>query len=100
MKYLKLHSFDELETFVGKKNKVWLWTAVNKSYPGILAWVLGDRSSETFKLLWLIIKCWNSDFYVTDGYPVYPSFISNEDHIVSKTYMTRVVRAASPFGRR
>ncbi len=34
---------DELETFVGKKNQKWIWTAVNKSYSGILAWVLGDR---------------------------------------------------------
>ena len=51
---------------------------------------MGDRSSETFKLLWVIIRCWNSYFYVTAGYPVYPCFISNEDHIVSKTYMTRV----------
>ncbi len=73
-----------------KKNKIWLWTAVNKHYPGILAWVLGDRSSETFQLLWVIIRCWNSYFYVTRGFAVYPCFISNEDHIVSKTYMTRV----------
>jgi len=51
---------------------------------------LGDRSSETFKQLWLRIKAWNSYFYVTDGYPVYPCFINQEDHIVSKTYMTRV----------
>ncbi len=27
---------------------------------------------------------------MTDGYPVYPCFINTEDHIVSKTYMTRV----------
>ena len=27
---------------------------------------------------------------MTDGYPVYPCFINQEDHIVSKTYMTRV----------
>lgn len=32
---------DELETFVGsKKNKIWLWTAVNHFREGILAWVL------------------------------------------------------------
>ncbi len=88
---------DELETFVGKKNKIWLWTAVNKHNPGVIAWVLGDRSSETFKLLWQIISCWHSYFYVTDGYPVYPCFISNEDHIVSKTYMTRVEGENSRF---
>ena len=27
---------------------------------------------------------------VTDGWKVYPSFIESGDHIVSKTYMTRV----------
>jgi insertion element IS1 protein InsB len=81
---------DELETFIGKKNKKWLWTAANKDYPGILAWVLGDRSAETFQKLWQVIKCWHSFFYVTDGYPVYPCFIDDCDHIVKKTYMTRI----------
>ena len=28
--------------------------------------------------------------YVTDGYSVYPSYIEPEDHLVCKTYMTRV----------
>jgi IS1 family transposase len=73
-----------------KKNKVWLWTAVNTHSPGILAWVLGDRSSQTFKQLWQIIKCWHCFFYVTDGYPVYPCFINDCDQIVKKTYLTRV----------
>lgn len=29
-------------------------------------------------------------FYVTDGYVVYPLFIEDADHIVNKTYMTRL----------
>ncbi|MBE8987788.1 IS1 family transposase [Nostoc sp. LEGE 12450] len=70
---------------------------MNKHIPGVIAWVLSDRSSETFKLLWQIISCWHSYFYVTDGYPVYPCFISDEDHIVSKTYMTRVEGENSRF---
>ncbi|MBP5978041.1 IS1 family transposase [Brasilonema sp. CT11] len=81
---------DELETFVGSKKKIWLWTAVNHFRQGILAWVLGDHSAETFKPLWDIVCCWQCYFYVTDGWKVYPSFIEPGDHIVSKTYMTRV----------
>ena len=73
-----------------QKNKIWLWTAVNHFAPGILAWVLGDRSAKTFKPLWQIVHCWHSYFYVTDGYKVYQSFIDDADHIVDKTYMTRV----------
>ncbi|WP_144415958.1 IS1 family transposase [Calothrix sp. 336/3] len=82
---------DELETFVGfKKNKIWLWTAVNHFKQGILAWVLGDHSAETFRPLWDIVGTWQCYFYVTDGWLVYPGFIPEGDQIVSKTYMTRV----------
>ncbi len=52
--------------------------------------MLGDRSAETFKLLWQSVHCWHSYFYVTDGYKVYQRFIDDADHIVAKTYMTRV----------
>jgi IS1 family transposase/transposase-like protein len=82
---------DELETFVGKKkHKIWLWTAVNHFTQGILAWVLGNRSAQTFKPLWKIVQGWHSYFYITDGYAVYPGFINQGDQIVNKTYMTRV----------
>ena len=73
-----------------KKTKIWIWTTVNKHKPGIIDWVVGDRSSESFKPLWKRIKTWNSFWYVTDGYAVYKSFIEAISHIVSKTYMTRV----------
>ncbi|MEG4343640.1 hypothetical protein QUB70_10170 [Microcoleus sp. A003_D6] len=33
---------DDLQTFVGKKNKLGLWTNVNLFRLGILAWVLGS----------------------------------------------------------
>lgn len=58
-----------------KKNKIWLWTAVNKSNVGILAWVLGDRSAATFKPLWNIIKCWNS-FFMLQMVMVFTQFLS------------------------
>jgi IS1 family transposase len=87
----EITDLDELQTFVGnKRNKLWIWTAVNHKQAGILAWVIGDRSAETFKFLWLIVKCWQCFFYVTDGWKVYPRFIEEGDQIVSKTYMTRV----------
>ena len=73
-----------------KKNKIWLWTAVNQKAPGILAWILGDRSAATFKPLWKILRGWECFLYVTDGYAVYPCFIDDADHLVKKTYMTRV----------
>ena len=46
---------DELQTFVGSKNKIWVWTAVYHFTEGILAWTLGDRNSKTFDVLWMMI---------------------------------------------
>lgn len=73
-----------------KSKKIWLWISFNRGLPGIIAWVIGDYSAETFKPLWRILKGWESFFYATDGYVVYPMFIDDGDHIVSKTYITRV----------
>ena len=57
----EITEIDQLQTFVGnKKNKVWIWTVVNHWQPGIRLWTVGESSSETFKHLWLIIKCWHS----------------------------------------
>ena len=73
-----------------KKNKRWIWTALNKDVPGILEYVIGDRSSETFEKLWEKIKNWKCFFWITDGYKVYPKYIPDGDQIISKIYMTRV----------
>ena len=68
-----------------------MWTAVNHFQVGILGWVLGDHSAQTFKPLWdEVVSKWKCYFYVTDGWKVYPMFIPDGDHIVCKTYMTRV----------
>jgi insertion element IS1 protein InsB len=73
-----------------KKTKIWIWTAVDHFSQGILGWVLGDHSAETFRPLWAIVATWQCYFYVTDGWSVYPGFIPEGDQIICKTYMTRV----------
>lgn len=65
-----------------------MWTTVDHFQAGILGWVLGERSAETFEPLWEIVSKWQCYFYVTDGWKVYSGFIPNGDQIVSKTYMT------------
>jgi Transposase and inactivated derivatives, IS1 family len=48
---------DELQTFVGsKKTCAWLWTAVDHFKPGILGWVLGSHSAQTFEPLWAAVS--------------------------------------------
>jgi insertion element IS1 protein InsB len=44
---------DELETFIGnKKNKIWIRTAVDHFREGMLGWVIGEHSTNTFQRLW------------------------------------------------
>ena len=87
----EITEIDELQTFVGaKKNKYWVWTVVNHKKKGIILWAIGDRSHQTFASIWSVISCWHSFWYVTDGWKVYPMYIESEDHLISKTYMTRV----------
>ncbi|MBR8839474.1 MAG: IS1 family transposase [Stigonema ocellatum SAG 48.90 = DSM 106950] len=82
---------DELQTFIGqKKNKIWIWTALDKDYSEILEYVIGNRSAETFERLWSKISDWNCYFWITDGYKVYPNFLPDGDQIISKIAMTRV----------
>ena len=58
-----LGELDELETFVGqKKTKFGTGCAVDHFQPGILAWVLGDHSAETFDPLWKIVEEWKCYF--------------------------------------
>lgn len=73
-----------------KKTLIWVWTALNHFRAGILAWVVGDHSAATFKPPKQQVCRWHCYFLVTDGWKVYPCFIDAGDHIVSKTYMTRV----------
>ena len=85
-----LAELDELQTYVGKrKNKVWVQTAVNHYFPGILAIQVGDRSGKTFSKLWKRIKTWNSKRYFTDGYCVYANHIAPQNHkVLPKVLLT------------
>lgn len=51
---------------------------------------MGERSLETFIVLWRMIQGWACFLYITDGYKVYSCLIEDCDHLVSKTAMTRV----------
>lgn len=69
---------DELQTFIGsKKTKGWVSTVVNSQIPGILKFLLGDRSLVTFTILWQMIHSWACFLYITDGYKVDPCLIDD-----------------------
>ena len=60
-----VEELDELETFVGKKNKIWRATAVNHFQPGILGWYL-ELVLQIFGHYGRRVGNWKCYFYITD----------------------------------
>jgi len=76
---------DEMLSFVGKKaNKQWIWIALDVNSRQIIAFHVGDRSSESAKALWQSIPesyRKHATFY-TDGWCAYEGVISYHQHRV------------------
>ena len=74
---------DELWSFVGnKKNKQWIWIALDAKTKQVIAFHVGDRSKESAKELWEKIPEVYRDqatFY-TDLYDSYEDVIPKEQH--------------------
>lgn len=74
---------DEMWTFVGrKKNKVWLWLAVERGSRQIVAWVLGCRGAATAQRLWLMLppEFQKNTRYLTDAWEAYAKVLPAAAH--------------------
>ena len=79
---------DELQSFVGKKkNKQWLWLAIDSHTRQALAFHVGDRSKKSARKLWKKLPAvyrQHATFW-TDGYTSYQGVIPAIQHrIVTK----------------
>ena len=74
-----------------KKNKVWIWIALERAGGSILDFVTGSRKASTGRRLWEKIKsipC--HSFYATDHYAAYKQFIDAHKHKTSKAQTTHI----------
>jgi IS1 family transposase len=111
---------DELLSFVGnKKNKQWLWLAMDVKTKQVIAFYVGNRSKRSARKLWKAIPAaykQNAVFY-TDQYEAYPGIIPTAQHrAVSKLFrktnhierlnctlrqrISRLVRATLSFSKK
>jgi len=78
---------DEMFSFVGKKkNKQWVWIAMDVRSRQIIAFYVGDRSRESARELWKSIPenyRRNATFY-TDDWQAYKGVIPAKQHRVVK----------------
>ena len=68
-----------------KKNKFWIWKAVDRATNQLIDWECGDRSTHTLKRLWERLKKWDVHVYCTDNWESYAQVIPKEKLIQSKS---------------
>ena len=72
-----------------KKNKLWIWKALDRHEGKTLAWVTGHRNAKTFQRLYEKVKHVKVNFY-TDDWEVYSQILPQEGHIIGKSGTTRI----------
>jgi IS1 family transposase len=86
---------DEMWSFVGnKKNKKWIWLALDPNTNQIVGFHGGDRSKESARKLFQSLPFWyrfTADFY-TDDYEAYKGIIPEKRHFISKKKTTHIER--------
>lgn len=83
---IQILELDEMWTFVGKKkNKVWLWLAVERATRQIVAWTLGCRGEATCKHLWAALptRYQHNTWYFTDEWSAYACVLPSARHCPS-----------------
>ena len=77
---------DELWSFVGKKaNRHWGWIAMDAATRQVIAFHVGDRSSQSAQALWEQIPAVYQEYalFYTDHYAVYTGVIPSAQHRAS-----------------
>jgi insertion element IS1 protein InsB len=84
---------DEMWSYVGnKKNRHWLWHAIDHKTGEILAYTFGTQEDKVFKELKNMLEPFSIKTYYTDGNPTYSRLIKNEKHIIGKKNTQRIER--------
>src|SRR6218665_851398 len=74
----------EMYLYYVKKNYGWLWIAVDRFGKRYVDFVCGDRSTQTFKKLWVKIKDLEVNGFCSDYWKSYSELIPSEKHCESK----------------
>ncbi|MDR2732962.1 MAG: IS1 family transposase [Fibromonadaceae bacterium] len=82
---MEVVELDEMHTYLGsKKNYRWIWIAVDRFGKRFLAFVCGDRSTETGLRLWDEIKGHKVGFFASDHWKSYREFVPRQKHLETK----------------
>ena len=86
---------DEMWHFLDKKkNKRWVWRAVDRATGLTIAWVVGRRDKRTLMRLWKMIEHTQATIY-TDDWKVYERVIPKRRHVAGKRHTVQIERSNS-----
>ncbi len=78
----EVFELDEMWSYVGhKKNPIWIWIVLCRRTRQVVAWMWGDRSADTCKMLWdKVPKEYKHAFCYSDLLAAYQKVLRPEQH--------------------
>jgi insertion element IS1 protein InsB len=73
-----------------KRQKLWLWIALDRDTRTILAWHLGSRGKKSLKVLLSQIQHIACEYYATDKWKIYRQLLPKEKLIQSKKETSQI----------
>ena len=77
-----------------KKQKIWIWRALDCVRNKTIGWCLGNRNIKTFREFFERLNIGNSIFY-TDDWEVYRSIIPKDRHVIGKSHKIEIEQSNS-----
>ena len=75
--------------FRAKKNKVWIFKALNRATNKLIAWVVGRRNKKTLQNLYDKLSHLKATYY-TDGWKTFAKVLPLDRHVVGKKHTSRI----------
>ena len=84
---------DEMWHYIqNKKNKLWIWKALDRNTGHLIDWECGDRNKETLEKLTTRLAALDVSVYFTDKWHVYETLLPASKHVQTKAETHRIER--------
>ena len=80
--------------YQGKKQRIWIWRALDCATNKTIGWTIGDRSAKTFTKFYDKLRHLNATFY-TDDWEVYQKILPKERHRIGKCHTIKIEQSNS-----
>ena len=73
-----------------KKNKLWIWKALDRNTGHLIDWECGGRDKETFEKLTTRLATLSVEKYYTDKWQIYETLLPASKHVQTKAETHRI----------